>query len=338
MNNTINTFCRRYIFHPLLPYWKCIWGVYSFLQCMHLILPHTPPLCCCLSGTRLKSIVSCANAKTWSHSNCHARVKHTVPNMPYNTGATHTARCSRRYCIYQLDGASCLIGHTPPKQKPAKSAERRPITSPRSTGIPRVSLVKHPHISLNRQTHNVSVRRKPCEKRFNPHLSYTWARQRPSVNDQSAPAAKRTQSRDVNNFLWGNQVDSHVSYFFTHVQPQKTAVSSFTGMYKNSEHKKETFRKADEHLMHMLHAWWTWNASTYTTQQQVPTLTLFYFARHATHTEQPAQCTAAPLIFKNESKLILATAAEKLLLSEAGTSSDTDDSQNNLDSSTTAFF
>lgn len=58
--------------------------------------------------------------------------------------------------------------------------------------------------------------------------------------------------------------------------------------------------------------------------------------QHTRNNVRSAQ--SAPLIFKNESKLILATAAEKLLLSEAGTSSDTDDSQNNLDSSTTALF
>lgn len=70
--------------------------------------------------------------------------------------------------IHQPEGASCLIGHAPLKQRPTRSAERRPITSPHGAAIHRVLLVKHLYISLNHGTRNVAFRREPCEERFHP--------------------------------------------------------------------------------------------------------------------------------------------------------------------------
>lgn len=80
---------------------RTVWGVHRSLQCMQLILAPTPPLCDCLSWTQLKSIVSCVNPKTWSHSKCLALKKHTILKISCKARPTQTAQCPRRYYIHQ---------------------------------------------------------------------------------------------------------------------------------------------------------------------------------------------------------------------------------------------
>lgn len=184
-------------------------------------------------------------------------------------------QCPRRYCIHHFDGAPCLIACTPLKQKPAKSAERGPITSPHSAIIPRVSLVEHPRISLNQNTRNVTVRRKPCEKDF----TSTWVTHekfggRSSMINQPLQL-KRTQSE-----TWQTSCEeiSAQSYVFSLVSSLESLQSvNSQECTKNVENKKETFRPDNKRLLDTIYAWCgvTWNSIF-----QVAALTLFYFARH----------------------------------------------------------
>lgn len=162
-----------------------------------------------------------------------------------NCRPAQTAQCPRRYCIHQLDGASCLIGHTLPKQKPARSAERRPITSRQSAVIPRVSLVKHPHIGLNQNTRNVTVGRKPCEKRFTP----TWVTHellggRSSMINQ--PLRRKRTVRDGTN-VGGNKASRHVN----------GPILSLVSNLKRLQSVQDVFCTADKSLLHTMYAWWT---------------------------------------------------------------------------------
>lgn len=197
----------------------------------------------------------------------------------------------------------------------------------------RVSLVKYPSISLNQNTRNVTVGRKPCEKDVTPTWVIHELFRRPSVNDQSTPATK-AHARLVRTF---SKPSSRQSYVFSSC-PDSTFYSRL--IYKDVQIMLKTkiqpdykcsctLCMRDEHEILFLKC-----------------LPSICFTLPDKCRKTCLHCRAVDffviflvlfLFSKIESKLIWGTAA-KLLLSEAVTSSDTDDLQYNWDSSTNAIF
>lgn len=260
--------------------WKCIWGVCRFLHCMHLILPHTPPLCYCLTGTQLtvqmpKHGVAQTARHVWKtrfsqYALWHRTHSHCAMFSP-------SLHISTWWCFtfdwpHTTEAKACEICRATTNHVAVR--RRQPLASHWSS-IPT-------SVSIGGLTTSPSK-----GNRVRSVLLSTWAHRRPSVNDQSAPAASpETWLTSCEEMRQAVMCPILFLFFFllmcSFKRLQWVHSQSWT---KSSEHKKEVCPKANR--MHEEHV---------TRLYESPALTLFNFAGQH-HTRNNLHSAPPPLCF-----------------------------------------
>lgn len=182
---------------PITRSWT-LWGVHWSLQCMQVIFLLVPPLCYCLPLSRQKSMVSCANAKTQSHSKCSA----SIPKKNPKISCKHTN--GKQASLSQHKSTWWFFMFDWPHPTKAKARQICRATTNNTAAQRRHSSRLIGQASSHQSQSQQSQRHHPKESVWVTHEllgGRSFVNGWPLTNEQWVNC---TQFKDVTNLIWGN--------------------------------------------------------------------------------------------------------------------------------------